>query len=52
MLIIKDTLNWNKTTFKSPRFTLYLNKLNERELSWEVKSPELINFQEWMLSKI
>lgn len=51
-LIVRESVDWNRIRGKKKILQKYLSKLSSEELCWQIKSPELINFEDWIQNKI
>ncbi len=52
MIIVRENVDWKRIEKKKSRIMKYLKCFENNEMKWQIKSPELINFEDWILSKI
>ncbi|MBK8362554.1 MAG: hypothetical protein IPL24_02410 [Bacteroidetes bacterium] len=52
LVIVRESVDWNRIKVKNKLLFKYLAILKSDNYSWQIKSPELINFEDWVRNKI
>lgn len=52
MLIVRENIDWKRIGKKKKQLFKYLELFQNENMQWQIKSPELINFEDWIRSKL
>ncbi|MBK7430011.1 MAG: hypothetical protein IPI62_03485 [Bacteroidetes bacterium] len=51
MVIVRENLDINRIEKKKKLILKYLEVMKKEDMKWQIKSPELINFEDWIAAK-
>ena len=51
MVIVRENLDINRIEKKTKLILKYLEVMKKEDMKWQIKSPELINFEDWIAAK-